>query len=222
MPRRESARGQQANTKKIRDTYHHGSLRQALLEAGLELTRSGGPEALVLRDVTRRVGVSPNAAYRHFADRDSLLAEVAVHIQQQMAERMATGLASSAAARQRVRRVGPARARLYAVGMGYIGFALAEPGWFEVAFAAPAALPDAIPEEIPAPLQALTDALDALVDSGELAPVDRAGAEWPCWSAVHGFALLALHGPMRAQPADAIEAAAERTVTAIITGLLAD
>ncbi len=42
-----------------RATYHHGNLREALVEAGLELTRSGGPTALVLRDVTRRVGVRP-------------------------------------------------------------------------------------------------------------------------------------------------------------------
>ena len=53
-----------------------GTVRSALVEAGLELARSGGPDAVVLREVTRMVGVVPNAAYRHFADRDALLAAV--------------------------------------------------------------------------------------------------------------------------------------------------
>ncbi|MBA3704019.1 MAG: TetR family transcriptional regulator, partial [Rubrobacteraceae bacterium] len=52
-----------------RVTYRHGDLRRALLEAGTELARGGGPEAVVLREATRRVGVAPSAAYRHFADR---------------------------------------------------------------------------------------------------------------------------------------------------------
>ena len=59
-----------------RATYHHGDLRRALLEAGTDLAREGGPDKVVLREATRRVGVSANAAYRHFADRDALLGEV--------------------------------------------------------------------------------------------------------------------------------------------------
>ncbi|WP_354003060.1 WHG domain-containing protein [Microbacterium elymi] len=78
---------------------------------------------------------------------------------------------------------------------------------------------DAAP--LPAPLAALVTALDALVDEGALPADERSGAEWPCWSAVHGFARLALHGPLRALPAADVWAAAERTVDAVITGLLA-
>ena len=52
-----------------RDTYRHGDLRRALVEAGMELARGGGPEAMLLREATRRVGVAPSAAYRRFADR---------------------------------------------------------------------------------------------------------------------------------------------------------
>lgn len=214
-----------------RQGYHHGNLRQALLEAGLELTRTGGAAALTLRDVTRRVGVSPNAAYRHFADRDSLLAGVAERIQHGMVDRMHSFEPSGDG---QVAWVGglqagdhtagsPARARLRAVGLGYVGFALSEPGWFDTAFANVGSLlasnPDAEP---PIPVRMLTSALDALVESGELAPAQRPGAEWPCWSAVHGFALLALTGPLRGRPANDLWSTAERTVDAIITGLLAD
>ena len=48
-----------------RSTYRHGDLRRALLEAGTELARGGGPDAVVLREATRRAGVVPSAAYRH-------------------------------------------------------------------------------------------------------------------------------------------------------------
>src|SRR5690242_11938684 len=59
-----------------RDTYRHGDLRRALLDSGIALARDGGPDAVVLREATRRAGVVPNAAYRHFANRDALLGAV--------------------------------------------------------------------------------------------------------------------------------------------------
>src|SRR5688500_16812376 len=65
-----------AITPPARSTYRHGDLRRALLEAGMELARKGGPDAVVLREATRRAGVAPNAAYRHFASREALLQAV--------------------------------------------------------------------------------------------------------------------------------------------------
>jgi AcrR family transcriptional regulator len=192
-----------------RDTYHHGNLRSALVDVGVELTRTGGASALVLRDVARDAGVSPSATYRHFADRESLLAAVATRIQDRMAEQMHPDATPRTA-----------RERLRAVGLGYIGFALEEPGWFDVAFSDLTAVPGT--GSVPAPLAALVDALDGLVADGALSGVDRAGAEWPCWSAVHGFALLALRGPLRALSPVDVHLAAERTVDAIIAGLLAE
>jgi AcrR family transcriptional regulator len=184
--------------------YHHGDLRTALIEAGLDLTRSGGPEALTIREATRRVGVSPNAAYRHFVDREALLSAVATAIQHRMAARMAR------------KRDSDARDRLRAVGLGYIKFALDEPGWFTVAFFG-AVNPD---ETAGAPpYLALVEALDAMVAEGMLAPERRDGAEWPCWSAVHGFAELALRGPLRRAPRRQVELLATRTVDDIIAGI---
>jgi AcrR family transcriptional regulator len=61
-----------------RATYHHGNLRRALLDAALGLLVEGGPETFTLREAARRVGVDHRAAYRHFADREALLAAVAV------------------------------------------------------------------------------------------------------------------------------------------------
>jgi AcrR family transcriptional regulator len=185
--------------------YHHGDLRAALIEAGLQLTRAGGPEALTIREATRRVGVSPNAAYRHFADREALLAAVGTEIQHRMTARMRTS----------VRRRGSTEL-LRAVGVGYIKFALDEPGWFGVAFfgAGQSDETGGAP-----PFVALVEALDAMVQAGALSPKQREGAEWPCWSAVHGFAELALHGPLRAVSRREVESLAARTVDAIIAGL---
>ncbi len=177
-----------------------------MIEAGLHLTRTGGPEALTIREATRRVGVSPNAAYRHFIDREALLSAVASAIQHRMAARM------QGSARRH------ASDRLRAVGMGYIKFALDEPGWFTVAFFG-AIGPNDETASAP-PYLALVDALDAMVDAGSLLPNRRVGAEWPCWSAVHGFAELALRGPLRHASRRDIDALAGRTVDDIIAGVL--
>jgi AcrR family transcriptional regulator len=191
----------------LKTGYHHGDLSTALIDAGLHLTRTGGPEALTIREATRRVGVSPNAAYRHFADREALLGAVGTAIQHRMATQMQRLSGSTKP---------QAGDRLRAVGMGYIKFALDEPGWFAVAFfgADPPVETVAAP-----PYLALVDALDAMVDAGTLSAERRVSAEWPCWSAVHGFAELALHGPLSHAGRRDVEALARRTVDDIVTGV---
>jgi AcrR family transcriptional regulator len=189
----------------LKTGYHHGDLRTALIDAGLHLTRTGGPDALTIREATRRVGVSPNAAYRHFVDREALLGAVAGAIQHRMAEQMQGSSHRRGAENQ-----------LRAVGMGYIKFALDEPGWFTVAFFG-AANPDET-DGAP-PYLALVDALDTMVAAGVLAPERRDGAEWPCWSAVHGFAELALRGPLRHARRRDVDALAERTVDDMVAGV---
>lgn len=189
-----------------RDGYHHGNLREALVDAAVALAGESGPEGVVLRAVTRHVGVSPNAAYRHFADREALLTEVA-------SRAMAALTASMAARQEAVTEQDPverAVARLEAIGRGYVDFALAEPGLFRVCFAAPPEVALAWDSRDPAgeepdpaadPFGVLNAALDHLVEVGWLDPVRRPGAEVLCWSTVHGFAVLHLDGPLRDVPA---------------------
>ena len=127
-------------TKKLRSktpartTYRHGDLRRALLEAGIALARTGGPDAVVLREATRRAGVVPNAAYRHFANRQDLLEAVRSAALSELAKTMEAEIA-----RMRRGKSGAeaARANLRAVGTGYLRFALAETGLFRTAFATP-------------------------------------------------------------------------------------
>jgi AcrR family transcriptional regulator len=208
-----------------RETYHHGDLRRALIEAGLELAREGGPDAVVLREATRRVGVSANAAYRHFSDRDALLGDVVSRAQARAADVIEQAIAEvdddcddehDPAVR--------ARAGFRAVGVGYLRFALTEPGLFRTAFAVPtdlsrSASPEAAGTGGRTPFQLLSDQLDEMLQTGALPRGEREGAELLAWSAVHGLAMLALEGPLRDLPRSAIEALAPRLVRMVDLGL---
>src|SRR3954454_13446250 len=90
-------------SRKPRRTYRHGDLRRALVEAGTDLARSGGPDAVVLREATRRAGVVPNAAYRHFASRDELLDAVRTSALAGVARAMEAELAKLGAPRPSAR-----------------------------------------------------------------------------------------------------------------------
>jgi AcrR family transcriptional regulator len=178
-----------------------GAVRNGLVAAGIELARTGGPDAVVLREATRMVGVVPNAAYRHFADRDELLAAVSAAAMRELADRMAAGVA-------RVRGdygdPAAARGRLNAIGTAYLEFARAEPGLFATAFARPQQHPYGAPHDGTGPdrtpLGQLRTALDELADAGVLHRQRRDGIEYPIWSAVHGLAVLTGPGPLRDVP----------------------
>ena len=217
----------------LRGTYRHGDLRRALIAAGMELARSGGPEAVVLRETTRRAGVVPNAAYRHFASRVDLLAAVRAAATAAAAVAMEKEFARvqrrSTASRSADDAVQLARASLRAVGLGYLRFAFEEPGLFRTAFVSAAAAGDAPERRAPDPeragasgrnpFQLLGDALDRYVESGLLAPQRRPGAEYLAWSAVHGLAMLALDGPLRGTPRTKLRALGERVVEMVERGL---
>jgi AcrR family transcriptional regulator len=179
-----------------------------MVAAGLELARAGGPDAVVLREATRAVGVVPNAAYRHFADRDELLAAVCAASMRELTGRMAEGIAAVPGAHGDQ---AAARARLGAIGAAYLEFAREEPGLFATAFAQPRQHPYTAGDEAAevdsaeveaTPLGLLRAALDELVDAGTLDPRRREGLEYPIWSAVHGLAVLTGQGPLREVPAD--------------------
>ncbi len=211
-----------------RKPYHHGALRTALIEASVALAREGGPDEVILREAARAAGVSHSAAYRHFADREALLAEVARVARHELAAQM----------RRRVNRSKNPRGRLRAVGTAYVDFALAEPGLFRTAFTShPATSPG--PQTDPAtrredtredttdgtawadPYQVLSQVLDEAQAAGLLDPGRRPGAEIGAWSAVHGVAGLLLDGPLPTSAA-AIKFARETVLNLIERGLLND
>ena len=203
-----------------RTSYHHGDLRHALLTAGIELARDGGPDAVVLREATRRVGVSPNAAYRHFADRDALLSAVTDAAQATLATRIDELFdAIPGGTAEQV-----ARAQLRAVGTGYVAFALDEPGLFRAAFFVPTNLetssaPTKTGPSGRSPLELLSVALDEFVASGIMPAARRPRAEFLAWSAVHGLALLIIHGPLRTLDAETTHALGQRLIDMVERGL---
>jgi AcrR family transcriptional regulator len=203
--------------------YHHGNLRAALIDTAVELARVEGPDGVVLREVARRAGVSHNAAYRHFSDREQLLSEVAAvgmaALAQSMRERVAAIRTRDAGKRS--------RRRLREVGTAYVEFAVSEPGLFRVAFAA--ALPAEVlgvadsdgdqVEKSADPYALLNDALDELVAAGQVTPERRVGSELACWAAVHGFAVLHTDGPLRDATAEERRASLEHMLDVVEAGL---
>ncbi|TJZ57454.1 TetR/AcrR family transcriptional regulator [Streptomyces piniterrae] len=209
------------NNKPKRETYRHGDLRNALVEAGLELARQGGPTAVVLRAATRQAGVAPNAAYRHFTDRNALLHAVSqaamAHLARTMeAEQTTLPPTTDAAA--------AARARFRAVGTGYLRFAQEEPGLFRTAFHVPGDMTHAAADTAAGttgktPFELLGTALDGLVEAGLLPEDRRPGAEFLAWSAVHGLACLLIDGPLRGLHPTRVHDAGQHVIDMIERGI---
>jgi AcrR family transcriptional regulator len=203
-----------------RKTFRHGDLRNALVTAGLEMASAGGPKAVILREATRQAGVSPNAAYRHFAGQADLLDAV----------RSACLSRLAAAIEDEMKKCRPgrdpqafARRSLRAVGMGYLGFAMREPGMFRTAFSISPPVHSHDPANTAAmglnPFQLLSLALDRMQKSGLLSKKVRQHAEYLAWSTVHGLALLVLEGPLHSMPREMVLGLGERLVVMVERGL---
>ena len=195
-----------------RRRYHHGNLREALVEAALALVEERGNPEFTLREVARRVGVTHAAPQRHFEDRAALVAAVA--------EEGFRGL------RAHVERVGrlthprdPA-ARLHALGVAYVQFAVQNPAHFRVMFSAEL-VDKSRHQTLQAASRAMHDFLVQCIVDGQRQgffvkgdPLEHAFA---AWSLVHGCAVLLIDGRgMGQRPADLIE----RVVARLHTGLL--
>jgi AcrR family transcriptional regulator len=180
--------------------YHHGDLRHALIEAAVELAHEGGPDAIVLREVARRVGVSPNAAYRHFDSLPDLIVQVARVALTRMAATMQSELDAVVPTGDPAQ---DASSRLRAVGRGYVRFALAEPGLFATAFSHPKETSGEFgaPVDATTPEGLLQARLDELVAVGALEPADYDALAKSCWAIAHGLSVLLL-GPMSGVPED--------------------
>ena len=186
-----------------RGRYHHGDLRNALLEASLALIAEHGVEAFSLREAAREVGVSPAAAYRHFEDKDALLAALARDAFDRLAHLMERAISRVPG---EPGTAGHAVAAFFAVGVAYVEFAVQHPSQFRVMFG-----PWCPREQVVAagvqPGQRegytiLVDSLDALVASGAVRAEARAGAEIAAWSMVHGLASLLVEGSVQLTKAE--------------------
>ncbi len=177
---------------------------------------------MVLRDVQRLAGVSNSAAYRHYADRDALLAAVTEYAETRLADTMAASVGAVPDHGPRDRR---AIARFRATGQAYVDFALAEPGLFRTAFAPDPTLRGHTREPQPPtsdyhhPFQILIGCIDDLVATGVLSPDRRDGLDEAAWAAVHGLSTLFLDGPLSALDATRKQLITDRLLDVIEVGL---
>ena len=169
-----------------RRPYHHGHLRAALLHAALQTIAEMGPAAFTLREVARRAKVSHNAPYRHFPNKDALLAAVATQGFRELTQAMLDAGQKQVKALDKLKRS----------GLAYVEFATRRPEHFTVMFDAPVC-DTKDPEYKQASEQAFNTLVACVRDcqqEGELpsgATLERA---LYTWSLVHGIAKLAVAG----------------------------
>jgi AcrR family transcriptional regulator len=203
-------------------------LRGALLEHAVTLTRELGPDAVSLREVQRRSGVSPAAAYRHYRDREALLFAVGQQASALLADTIQTAL-DAVPAPSEVRESDAGRHVLTRLRTGieaYLDFMRREPGLFRAVF-----LTGENPEQLTAPdpasrgvggrgpYQLLQECLDDLVTAGVLSEPAPPWTDVAVWAATHGLAVLMLDGPLRFLDEQQAQAAIARLLDLVLAGL---
>lgn len=170
-----------AQTQPKKDNYHHGDLRSALVAFAMDHVRRHGPESFSLREAARDAGVTSGAAYKHFADKDELLAAVAAEALKLLAQRTQKATADR-----------KGKDRLAAAAMAYIDFASAEPRLFKLAFSRFGSNSRAESDGIPDSFEQLRIALAGVqTDPGK--PVDTDILSF-AWAIAHGAASLISDG----------------------------
>ena len=172
-------------------SYHHGDLRNALIQAGLELLAEGGAEALDLRKVARRAGVSHAAPYRHFADKHALIAAINEEGFHRLAEQIQATL-----------REVPDEPfeQLLGVARAYVHFAKAHPWLMREMFSGLS-----IERETFASLHTASKAVYRLYtevlrhgqERGKIVDGDPTALAGVLWSVLHGLAMLIIEQQMR-------------------------
>ena len=193
-------------------SYHHGDLRRALLDASLALIAEEGSSALSLREVARRAGVTHAAPYRHFVDKEALLAAVAEEGHRAMAERM----------RETMARATTPLDRLEACGVAYVLFTVEHPAHFRVMFGPHFTRP-VVAADSPDPVNSFRLLLDTIVEAqraGQLRAEPPATLALTCWSLVHGLASLWVDRQLGAQePGPGLEGIARQQTRLLLQGL---
>ncbi len=172
--------------------YHHGNLREALIDATLELIGAKGPAGFTIAEAARLAGVSPAAPYRHFRDADALLAEVALRGYDRFTERLIKAWNGG--------RPQPVRA-FEDLGRAYLAFAREEPAYYAAMFDSRLAI-DAHPglqaaaDRAFAVLREAADQVAAMLPKGRRPPSLMMALH--IWSIAHGIAsLFVKEGPAR-------------------------
>lgn len=175
-----------------RETYHHGDLRRALIDAAVSIIAELGSDAFTLREAARRAGVNHRAVYRHFSDKSALLAAVAEQGYRELSSRM----------RKRQSKVAPdVLAELRAIAHAYVEFALDRAADFRVMFGPRLNEEGRFPEleeAVQSAYALISEVIARGVADGVLEVASVPEAVVTLWSAMHGFASLVLMRRVRA------------------------
>lgn len=192
--------------------YHHGDLRAALVEGALAILREEGLEALTLRGVARRAGVSQAAPYRHFTDRRALVAAVAEdgfrRLQATMLERMQDA---------------QGRGSLKLVAKAYVEFGLANPAEYRVMFGPDVAITDDLPalrETGRGVLGFVAEGIRRAQDAGLVGAGDAWLMAVATWATLHGLVMLTLDGQTAGVAPD-VETLVEEATRIMMFGMAA-
>jgi AcrR family transcriptional regulator len=179
--------------RKRADTYQHGDLRHALIQAGLKLLAEHGLRGLSLRAAAQLAGVSHAAPYRHFRDKDALVAAIAEEGFRLLTQRMRQELEACGSKSVFV--------RLRASGWGYVSFAVEHPGYFRTIFGG--VVPGDADAKIPSLRSAGDEAYHVLrdlvaegIEGGQLRAGDPDEVSLAAWSMVHGLSMLLIEGQL--------------------------
>lgn len=196
----------------VKRGYHHGSLKQALVEAGIELLAEGGPSALTLAEAARRAGVTQAAPYRHFSGRDALLADIA-------RQGFETFGMQVEAAWDEGRP--DARAAMRAMCAAYLKFAREETGLYAAMFGRAATLADPLAGgAADHALEILWRAVVAWLQEAKAPAQGARHVALQIWALSHGVAMLTISGhfdPAKtADPMAVLEGAVEGVMAAAV------
>src|SRR5690606_4506005 len=211
MPSRVAARPRSRAPRKPAGRYHHGDLRNALLQAAVATIDREGVEALTLRGVGETLGVSRTALYRHFRDKTSLLEAVAAQGFRTLRADLTCAWESG----------GAGIAAFTAMGRAYVRFAVTHPSHYRVMFGAfrpQGTCDDDLKAAGAGAFQALVDALAAQQSSGAIRRDPLQTQAGYVWAVVHGVAMLAIDRQLGPDPS-AGNALADYAVEALVTGL---
>jgi AcrR family transcriptional regulator len=198
------------SVERARGQYHHGDLRQALLNASLELVQEKGTRGFSLNEAARRAGVSSAAPYRHFADKEAVLDALAHDAFGRLHEVLEE--ASSAA-------TGDFDAEMAALVRAYVGFALESPARYEVAFG-PSRLRKGDDFQGPAAFGLLEAAIERGLRAGDLGDGTARQLAGSTWSLLHGVCELTLNGRLgpATETGETAEEMAVRSVRLLLAG----
>ncbi|REK11138.1 MAG: TetR/AcrR family transcriptional regulator [Planctomycetota bacterium] len=179
-----------------RKAYHHGDLAAELLRVGGELLAAEGPEALSLRELARRIGVSHQAPYRHFFDKDALLASLAAEGFMDLGR-----VVAKAAARHPNDSVG----QLVAAGVAYVEQGLKQPERYRLMFGRQSSSPTPNSQQLEEESHAAFGHLVAIIERGQANGVFKSGDPQElaaaAWCQVHGLTSLLIDERLDEVPA---------------------